>query len=216
MATGPGQPEIRYLIPAFTFESDRGVFADSEDGVGAAFAKAGPCAAVAALGYTWGVPRRYRPPGLPGIPGSLDARLSLGCSGAAGDVAITLIDELAGTRGRTWAVTWSSPEWKVPGTGERLTLEVEPYALYGDLRRTRAWFGVTPEASAASGLPVYDAPAGWMQFAVRVDGTVRLARHVDLVLGLEAGRLAQRYASSPVVVPGWQVGTRVGLAYRWR
>ena len=84
----------------------------------------------------------------------------------------------------------------------------------------RRYFSITPDQSAASGLPVYNARAGWKDWSVGGLATYSITGNLlkgwKLVGGLTYGRELGNFADSPIVS---QVGSRsqwlsaLGVAY---
>lgn len=84
----------------------------------------------------------------------------------------------------------------------------------------RRYFSITPDQSAASGLPVYNARAGWKDWSVGGLATYSITGNLlkgwKVVGGLTYGRMVNDFGDSPIVS---QVGSRsqwlsaLGLAY---
>ncbi|MGO1304113.1 MAG: MipA/OmpV family protein [Sphingomonas parapaucimobilis] len=84
----------------------------------------------------------------------------------------------------------------------------------------RRYFSITPDQSAASGLPVYNARAGWKDWSVGGLATYSITGNLlkgwKVVGGLTYGRMVNDFGDSPIVA---QAGSRgqwlsaLGLAY---
>jgi MipA family protein len=83
--------------------------------------------------------------------------------------------------------------------GDRYVFSVGPRLLISDARYQRAYFGVTPAASLASGLPVYSPRAGVYGIAAASGMTVQLGSRWGLFSYARYERLIGDAAKSPIV-----------------
>lgn len=83
--------------------------------------------------------------------------------------------------------------------GDRYLFSIGPRLLFSDSRFQRAWFGVTPEASAATGLPVYRPNAGLHAIAATSGVNYQLSRDFGLFGFARYERLVGDAAQSPIV-----------------
>ncbi len=87
-------------------------------------------------------------------------------------------------------------------------------SLAGD-RFMQTWYGVTPEQSARSGRPAYEAAAGLRDVSTGLGFRTELSRDWLMIGGIGANRLLGPAARSPLVTSptGW--GVNGGLAWRF-
>lgn len=85
------------------------------------------------------------------------------------------------------------------GYGPPLIYSFGPSVEWGDDRYTQAFFGVSQEQSAASGLARYDARGGVVRYGISATGIVPLSRTLSATLLLSYGRLAGDSAKAPLV-----------------
>ena len=99
-----------------------------------------------------------------------------------------------------------------------LTLAMGAAATYGSDNYMNTYFGVTPEDSLASGLPVYGAGAGVRDVRGWVVGTLHLSPKWHVGVGALYTRLLGDAADSPVVArrgSADQWGYGAGALYSW-
>ena len=100
--------------------------------------------------------------------------------------------------------------------GDRYVFSIGPRLLYSDSRYQRAFFGVTPEAAAASDLPIYRPGGGFHAVAAAAGMHYALGRPLGLFGYARYERLIGDAAKSPVVE---ELGSRnqmsagLGLSY---
>ena len=100
--------------------------------------------------------------------------------------------------------------------GDRYVFSLGPRLLIADERYEGAYFGVTPSASLASGLPVYRPPGGIYGIAATSGMSVQLDRHWGLFGYARYERLIGDAARSPIVRQFGsrnQVSAGLGLSY---
>ncbi len=83
--------------------------------------------------------------------------------------------------------------------GDRYTVSVGPRLLYSDSRYQRAYFGVTPQAALASGLPAYRPDGGFHAVAAAAGLHYALSGPLGLFGYARYERLIGDAAKSPVV-----------------
>ncbi len=88
-------------------------------------------------------------------------------------------------------------------------------ATWADNRSTSAFYGITPEQSASSGLPEFRAAGGWLYSSVGLLWSVDLGRNWVVVGNLEARRGLGDAAHSPLTQRLWNRYATAGLAYRF-
>jgi outer membrane scaffolding protein for murein synthesis (MipA/OmpV family) len=87
-------------------------------------------------------------------------------------------------------------------------------ATWANARSTAAYYGITPQQSAATGLPTFDAAGGWLSTSVGVLWSVDLGPRWMAVGNLEARRLRGDAAHSPLSERTWNHAASAGLAWR--
>jgi len=86
---------------------------------------------------------------------------------------------------------------------------------WSDEKATQNYFGLTPQQSAQTGLPVYSAGPGLRNIAFGILGDVDLSKHWLILWGLNARRLEGDARNSPIVQEGTNWFVNAGLAYRF-
>lgn len=93
-------------------------------------------------------------------------------------------------------------------------------AVYGQLtwedsKAAQTWFGLTPGAAAAAGLPAYSPGSGLRFWQLGVIGDVDIARHWIGIWGVNVQVLGDDAADSPLTLDrtGWYANA--GIAYRF-
>lgn len=135
--------------------------------------------------------------------------------GAIGPVPITLL-----VRGRRQAQTelGTQADLRLSAGVLRsgsLAAGVFAQSIWADARSASAFYGVTPQQSASSGLPAFDAGSGWLSASTGVLWSFDLGVEWMLVGNLEARRLQGDAAHSPLVERRWNHTASVGLARRF-
>ena len=82
--------------------------------------------------------------------------------------------------------------------GDDWLFSIGPRVTFGDSRYTRAYFGVTPEAAVASGLPAYDPDGGVQSVGVTAGYHRMLGRNWGFAVYGRYDRLVGDAADSPV------------------
>jgi len=83
--------------------------------------------------------------------------------------------------------------------GDKYVFSIGPRLLFSDARYQRAYFGVTPEASVASGLPAYRPRGGMYGVAVASGLSVELNNRWGLFGFARYARLVRDAAKSPII-----------------
>jgi MipA family protein len=99
--------------------------------------------------------------------------------------------------------------------GGRLAAGVFAQATWANAKSNRSFYGVTPQQSAASGLPAFDPGGGLLFTGVGLLGSLDLSREWVLTGGLEARRLRGGAARSPLAEDPSNYYASAGLAYRF-
>ncbi|HEV8646796.1 MAG TPA: MipA/OmpV family protein [Burkholderiales bacterium] len=86
---------------------------------------------------------------------------------------------------------------------------------WSDDKATQNYFGLTPQQSSRTGLPVYSAGAGLRSVAFGIVGSADLSKHWLVLWGLNAYRLEGDARNSPIVQEGTNWFVNGGLAYRF-
>jgi len=96
-----------------------------------------------------------------------------------------------------------------------VTAGVFAQAIWANSRSTSAYYGITPQQSATTGLQAFSAGSGWLSSVVGLLWSVDLSRDWVAVGNLEARRLQGDAARSPLVERLWNHSASAGLAYRY-
>lgn len=88
---------------------------------------------------------------------------------------------------------------KIWRDGDRYVFSIGPRVLFSDARYERAYFGVTPAASAASGLPVYRPSGGLHAVALACGASYALNNRWGLFGFARYERLVRDAARSPII-----------------
>jgi MipA family protein len=86
---------------------------------------------------------------------------------------------------------------------------------WADGKSMQSYFGITPQQSAASGLPVYDAGSGIRTVQLGLLGSVELSKHWQIPWGITIHRLQGVAADSPLVRDRTNSFVNAGVAYRF-
>jgi len=96
---------------------------------------------------------------------------------------------------------------------ENFELTVLPTVTAANARQMKAFYGVTPAASAASGFAVYEPGSGWQNAAIEVVGDWRIAARWHFIASLAYQRLLGGAERSPVVQTANQPSALAGVVY---
>ena len=86
---------------------------------------------------------------------------------------------------------------------------------WGDGNSTRRYFGITPQQSATSGLPAYNAGSGVRNIRVGLVGDVDLAKHWLALWGLNLQEIQGDARNSPILQDRTNWYANAGVAYRF-
>ena len=86
---------------------------------------------------------------------------------------------------------------------------------WGNGNSTQRYFGLTPQQSAVTGLPAYDAGAGLRYVQLGLLGAVNLSAHWLIPWGATVQRLQGDAADSPIVQDRTNWYINAGIAYRF-
>ncbi|MBC7957781.1 MAG: MipA/OmpV family protein, partial [Cytophagales bacterium] len=100
--------------------------------------------------------------------------------------------------------------------GAHATLCVVPGITWADQRYTRAFFGVTPEQSVASGFAPFSTQAGLKSSQLVLDFDMALSRHWYVNAMLQAKRLQRDAADSPIVQNTRQTSGMLAVRYQFQ
>lgn len=98
---------------------------------------------------------------------------------------------------------------------ERLTFFGGPGLTWADSRYTKTFFGVTPEQSAASGLPEFGTHAGLNSARLGLGASYRITLRWTAAAFASAARLKGDAASSPITEDRWQRFFGAIVSYRF-
>ena len=88
---------------------------------------------------------------------------------------------------------------KIWRDGDKYVFSIGPRVLFSDARFQRAYFGVTPEASLATGLPMYRPSGGVHALALASGASYALSDHWGLFGYARYARLVGHAAKSPII-----------------
>jgi outer membrane scaffolding protein for murein synthesis (MipA/OmpV family) len=97
--------------------------------------------------------------------------------------------------------------------GDRVLAGVTLGATWSNGPYLRSYFGVTPQASAAAGLPIYSPGAGWSDVNLQLNGEVRLAERWKISGQVVGARLVGAASRSPVTLSRNQASFSFTLWY---
>lgn len=207
------------LGPFFNVDRARGddpfEFEAPDEGLGFALVRAGPLSIGPA--FNWEGVRKGEDVGadLPKLKFSLEpgvfAALDLGPE-------LRLRTEVRkGVTGHKGWIALAGADW-IARDGDRWLVSVGPRVTWSDGRYQNAWFGVSPDAAASSGLPTYD-PDGGIQ-AVGAAGSFlrQLGPRWGIATYAKYDRLVGNAADSPLVRTYGsrnQLSGGLALSYTW-
>jgi len=97
----------------------------------------------------------------------------------------------------------------------RVSAGIFTQATWASAKSTSALYGVTPQQSAATGLPAYGPGSGWLAGSVGLLWSVDLARHWVVVGSVEARQLQGDAVRSPLAERRTNHYASAGLAYHF-
>jgi outer membrane scaffolding protein for murein synthesis (MipA/OmpV family) len=86
---------------------------------------------------------------------------------------------------------------------------------WADTKSASAFYGITPQQSATTGLPAFSAGSGWLSVSFGLLWSVDLGRNWIALGNLEARRQQGDAAHSPLSERAWNHSASAGLAYRF-
>jgi MipA family protein len=97
----------------------------------------------------------------------------------------------------------------------RFTAGVFAQATWANAKSTNTFYGITPQQSAATGLPPFEAGSGLLSVGFGVLGGIDLGREWVVLWSLEVRRLQGDAADSPLAERTSNNYASIGLAYRF-
>jgi len=88
-------------------------------------------------------------------------------------------------------------------------------ATWANAKAAGSFYGITPQQSAATGLPVFDAGSGWLFGSVGLLWSIDLGRDWIVVGSMEARRLHGDAAQSPLAERASNYYVSAGIAYHF-
>ena len=143
--------------------------------------------------------------------GEIDAAPVLSVGGSAKLVGLPLAATLrhaAGSHDGTQVDLGLKVPWKI---GSHADLFIVPSVTWADRRYMQAFFGVTPTQASASRYAAYEARSGLKSAQLTLDLDMALSRWWHLNATVQAKRLLQDAANSPITEKTMQVSGMVGL-----
>lgn len=130
-----------------------------------------------------------------------------------------------------WAFTGAVAAYQdISGTGQGLTATVDlfvsapighwlismgPGLTWANSTYTRTFFGITPQESAASGLPHYDTGSGLRDIHFNVSTTYKISPHWSTTVEAVVGRLERYAAGSPITERRLDLNGMASVLYRF-
>jgi outer membrane scaffolding protein for murein synthesis (MipA/OmpV family) len=102
----------------------------------------------------------------------------------------------------------------VYGSG-RLAAGVFTQATWANAKSANSFYGITPQQSAATGLPAFSAASGWLFGSVGLLWSLDLSRDWVVVGSMEARRLQGDAKESPLVEHATNYYVSAGIAYHF-
>jgi len=106
-------------------------------------------------------------------------------------------------------------DWRCALPGARTFVTAGPDLELGDGNYERTWFGVSPQQSTTSGLPVYAPRGGSNRLGLHAAVTHRASRHILLRLFARLSDITGDAARSPIVERRTQISVGAGIAYHF-
>jgi outer membrane scaffolding protein for murein synthesis (MipA/OmpV family) len=130
-----------------------------------------------------------------------------------------------------WAFTGAAAVYQdIAGTGQGLTamadlfvsapignmlISAGPGLTWANATYTRTLFGVTPQESAASGLPHYDTASGLRDVHFNVNASYKISQHWSANVAAVVGRLERYAAGSPITERRLDLNGVASVLYRF-
>ncbi|REG51847.1 outer membrane scaffolding protein for murein synthesis (MipA/OmpV family) [Paraburkholderia sp. BL6669N2] len=130
-----------------------------------------------------------------------------------------------------WAFTGALAAYQdIAGTGQGLTamadlfvsapvgnwlISMGPGLTWANATYTQTLFGITPQESAASGLPHYDTGSGLRDIHFNVNATYKINPHWSANVAVVAGRLERYAAGSPITERRLDLNGMASVLYRF-
>ncbi|WP_168787524.1 MipA/OmpV family protein [Paraburkholderia aromaticivorans] len=130
-----------------------------------------------------------------------------------------------------WAFTGAVAAYQdIAGTGQGLTatadlfvsaplgnllISMGPGLTWGNATYTHTLFGITPQESAATGLPHYDTASGLRDFHFNTNATYQINRHWSANVAAVVGRLERYAAGSPITERRLDLNGTASVLYRF-
>jgi outer membrane protein len=97
--------------------------------------------------------------------------------------------------------------------GERFSAGVYTQATWANAKSAGAFYGITPQQSVTTGLPVFSAGSGWLYASVGFIWSVELSRSWKVIGSMDARRLRGDAAQSPLTERTSNHYVSAGIAY---
>jgi MipA family protein len=151
--------------------------------------------------------------GLGDIPTSITAGVFAGY--AYGPLAISATARQAVSHSSNGLSGLLQVDWRCAFPGVRTLVTAGPDLEFGDGNFERAWFGVSPNQSFTSGLPVYAPRGGINRVGLHAAVTHRVSRHILLRFFARLSDITGDAAESPIVERRSQISVGAGIAYHF-
>jgi MipA family protein len=151
--------------------------------------------------------------GLGDISTSITAGVFAGYS--SGPLAISATARQAVSHSTNGLSALLQVDWRCAFPGARTLVTAGPDLEFGDGNYERTWFGVSPEQSITSGLPVYAPRGGINRVGLHAAVTHRASQHILLRFFARFSDIAGDAAQSPIVERRTQISVGAGIAYHF-
>lgn len=150
--------------------------------------------------------------GLGDIDTAIEAKLFAEAEFGPLEVEMVVAKDLGSGHEGTYLDISGTVEWEL---SRRFSIEVGPEVRIADGSYTRAFYGISPEQAARSGLPAFRASAGVVSGEMTVDLTYALSDHWSVVGEVGVGMLFGDASNSPVSQDDTYSSAGIGLVYRF-
>jgi outer membrane scaffolding protein for murein synthesis (MipA/OmpV family) len=210
----PGSSRTKVVpVPGIDFYSSLGAFAATDTGIGWNFSRRADLQGGVRLWPVFGrSDSRSRRRGLPDVGTRLGEGLFLNYAPLP---FMTLQSSvLAGSAYKRDGVQVEGGATVGAPIGDRVLLGVTLGATWANGPHLRSYYGVTPQASATGGLPVYTPGSGWLDVNAQLNGELRIAERWKLSGQVVGARLVGDAAKSPVTESRHQTTFSLTLWYQ--
>lgn len=150
--------------------------------------------------------------GLGDIDTAIEAKLFAEAEFGPLEVEMVIAKDVGSGHEGTYIDLSATVEWEF---SRRFSIEAGPEVRFADASYTRAFYGISQEQAARSGLPAFRASSGVVSGELMVDMTYAISDHWSIVAEVGVGMLFGDASSSPVSQEDTFSSAGVGLVYRF-